>query len=200
MSLYFIKTCNGWPIKREKCASPSYIKSIIYFTQSNARHHELYLQNGYWVLPTSSFVWSRNKSDIATACSFIFHISDTSTCTRMGLVSSADGSSEEIKWTIFFFLSKSLMLFIKRTSKFKLHVFLVYEKSLNKNPDLFLKIFIIVLKITKTHHSFSLLSTYSGISNFNELDWTGLLISFHSALHNYGCLDGFFFCCCYIHI
>lgn len=94
----------------------------------------------------------------------------------------------------FFFLSKSLMLFIKRTSKCKLHVFLVYEKSLNKNPALFFfKIFIIVLKITKTHHSFSLLSTYSGISNFNELDWTGLLISFHSALHNYGCLDGFFF-------
>lgn len=93
----------------------------------------------------------------------------------------------------FFSLSKSLMLFIKSTSKFKLHVFLVYEKSLNKNPALFFLIFIIVLKITKTHHSFSLLSTYSGISNFNELDWTGLLISFHSALHNYGCLDGFFF-------
>lgn len=122
---------------RKVRASPSYIKSIIYFTQSNARHHELYLQDRYWVLPTSSFVWSRNKSDIATACSFIFHISDTSTCTRMGLVSSADGSSEEIKWTIFFFLSKSLMLFIKRTSKFKPHVFLVYEKSLNKNPALF---------------------------------------------------------------
>lgn len=101
----------------------------------------------------------------------------------------------------FFFLSKSLMLFIKRTSKLKLHVFLVYEKSLNKNPALFyFLIFIIVLKITKTHHSFSLLSTYSGISNFDELDWTGLLISFHSALHNYGCLDGVFCCCCYIHI
>lgn len=105
MRLYFVKTCNGWLIKRDKCASPSYIKSIIYFTQSNARYmdciYKIYI--GYCLYQA---LYELETNQILQLQS-LFPILDTSTCTSMGTVSSADGLSEleEIKWTKFLFFS-----------------------------------------------------------------------------------------------
>lgn len=72
---------NGWPIKREKCASPSYIKSIIHFTQNNARYVNciseidivFWLYQGLYELERSLILQLQS----------LFRILDTSTCTRM---------------------------------------------------------------------------------------------------------------------
>lgn len=72
---------NGWPIKREKCASSSYIKSIIHFTQNNARYVNcIYEIDIVFWLYQGLYELERN---LVLQLQSLFRILDTSTCTRM---------------------------------------------------------------------------------------------------------------------
>lgn len=105
--------------------------------------HGLYLQDIYWVLSISSIVWTRNKSDIATAVFipyFRYKYMDehgySIQCRRF-----IWARGNQVNKIFIFFLSKPLKLFIKRTFLNFMFYWCMKEIAQHPDPFFFLKIF-----------------------------------------------------------